>query len=145
MSKYAALGAYLKKQSGNIVRLSFAEIEQLIGGSLPASARRYRAWWSNNSNNSVITKAWLGAGFRSQDVDMAGETLVFARAKEPALGLEEGRTMYETDLPDGVNLPVHPLFGFLKGFLKIPPGEDLTKPAEPDWEEITLQSWDEKL
>lgn len=29
----------------------------------------------------------------------------------------------------------HPLFGILKGVIKIPPGVDLTEPAFPDWDE----------
>ena len=27
----------------------------------------------------------------------------------------------------------HPLFGALKGVTRIPPGVDLTEPADPDW------------
>jgi hypothetical protein len=27
----------------------------------------------------------------------------------------------------------HPLFGALKGLLRVMPGTDLTKPANPDW------------
>ena len=27
----------------------------------------------------------------------------------------------------------HPMFGALKGLVRIPPGTDLTEPADPDW------------
>jgi hypothetical protein len=30
----------------------------------------------------------------------------------------------------------HPLFGALKGVTFIPPGVDLTEPADPDWGEV---------
>jgi hypothetical protein len=30
----------------------------------------------------------------------------------------------------------HPLFGALKGVALIPPGVDLTEPADPDWGEV---------
>jgi len=30
----------------------------------------------------------------------------------------------------------HPLFGALKGFTHIPPGVDLTEPADPDWGKV---------
>jgi hypothetical protein len=30
----------------------------------------------------------------------------------------------------------HPLFGALKGFTRIPPGVDLTEPADPDWGKV---------
>src|SRR5882757_11227236 len=33
----------------------------------------------------------------------------------------------------------HPLFGALKGVTSIPPGVDLTKPADPDWADISEQ------
>jgi hypothetical protein len=29
--------------------------------------------------------------------------------------------------------PRHPLFGALKGFVRVMPGTDLTKPADPAW------------
>ena len=48
MSKYSALGDYLKRQRRDLVPMTFAEIEKdRRRGKLPASAR-YRAWWSNN-------------------------------------------------------------------------------------------------
>jgi hypothetical protein len=30
----------------------------------------------------------------------------------------------------------HPLFGALKGFVRIPAGVDLTEPADPDWGKV---------
>ena len=33
----------------------------------------------------------------------------------------------------------HPLFGALKGVTSIPPGVDLTEPADPDWADISEQ------
>jgi len=29
--------------------------------------------------------------------------------------------------------PRHPLYGALKGFVRVMPGTDLTEPADPDW------------
>ena len=34
---------------------------------------------------------------------------------------------------DAGNRPRHPLFGALKGLLRVMPGTDLTKPADPTW------------
>ena len=82
MSKYSPLGAYLRQQRRDVVPMKFAEIEKIIGGKLPASAR-YRAWWSNNDFNSVLTKVWLEAGFKSEQVDMAKHKLVFRRVRKP--------------------------------------------------------------
>jgi hypothetical protein len=34
----------------------------------------------------------------------------------------------------------HPLFGALKGVTSIPPGVDLTEPADPDWADISEEN-----
>jgi len=82
MAKYEALTEHLSRMKGSHYRMSFAEIEKIVGDKLPASARKHRAWWSNNPDNSVMTKAWLVAGWISSDVDMMGMKLVFRRDPE---------------------------------------------------------------
>jgi hypothetical protein len=121
MSKYDPLGEYLRKQQVQEVRLSFADIERITQTKLPASSR-YRAWWSNNSMNSVMTKVWLEAGFETEQVDMASRKLVFKRVRSHA-----------TDGPEGDSSGRHPLFGLSKGLLRVNPGTDVTKPADPHW------------
>ena len=39
--------------------------------------------------------------------------------------------------PQGKRDERHPLFGALKGTAFIPPGVDLTEPADPDWADIS--------
>ena len=39
MSKYSALGEYLKRQRRDVVPMTFGEIEKITGAKLPASAR----------------------------------------------------------------------------------------------------------
>ena len=70
MGKYEPLTEFLRMQAGNEVEMTFAQIERVIGSKLPPKAQKHRAWWSNNSSNNVMTKAWLEAGFRSEKVDM---------------------------------------------------------------------------
>src|SRR5262245_16567317 len=125
MGKYQPLTSFLQTQKRKEVRLTFKEIEHIIGEPLPSSARRHRAWWSNNPSNSVITYAWLEAGYRSGQVDMRGEQVVFRRGKE-----QRDRGLSDNAPAEG--LP--PFFGAMKGLLKIAPGTDLTAPADPDWE-----------
>src|SRR3954451_20045222 len=79
MSKYEALGDFLKSQRGDRVPMSFAQIERVTGAKLPPSAAKHRPWWSNNPTNSVMTRVWLNAGFESEQVDMAARRLVFRR------------------------------------------------------------------
>jgi hypothetical protein len=122
MSKYAALGDFLKHQRRDLVPMTFREIEKITGSKLPASSR-YRAWWSNNDFNSVLTKVWLNAGFKSEQVDMKARKLVFRRVRKPAA----------TAARWGGEKPFHPLYGYMKGLVRIMPGTDLTQPADPEW------------
>ena len=124
MSKYSPLGAYLRQQRHDFVPMKFAEIEKIIGGKLPASAR-YRAWWSNNDFNSVLTKVWLEAGFKSEQVDMAKHKLVFRRVRQPQAA---GGTA-----PAAGDKSVHPAYGAMRGLIRVLPGTDLTQPADPEW------------
>ena len=121
MSKYSALGDYLKGQPRDAVPMTFGEIEKIVGAKLPASAHKHRPWWSNNPDNSVMTKVWLDAGFQSEQVDIATRKLVFRRVRQPP-----------TALP-GDEKPFHPLYGFMKGLVRVMPGTDLTQPADPEW------------
>lgn len=64
--KYQPLREYLSaRQQMPVVRLTFAEMETIIGGALPDSAFKYREWWSNQSDtrNRSQAAAWRQAGF----------------------------------------------------------------------------------
>lgn len=79
-SRYDPLRRYLAGRSEPVVHLSFAEIERIIGGPLPASARRHRPWWANERSGShVHASAWMGAGRRTANVDLKGGAVDFAR------------------------------------------------------------------
>lgn len=135
MGKYDPLSKFLRGQRTDRIQLTFADIERIIGFKLPRSSQDHRAWWSNNSDNSVMTKAWLDAGFESEQVDMEGRKLVFRRVRNLALR-------------DGTGLPVppargrHPLIGALKDTIWIVPGIDLSEPADPEWGEIAYGDQD---
>jgi hypothetical protein len=124
MSKYDPLGTFLRAQSKEHVPMRFADIIKVVGHPLPPSAR-YPAWWSNNETNNVMTKVWLDAGFRTEQVDIAGQKLIFRRQK-PA-GISEEKRDFKSPPARGN----HPLLGALKGYIRTL--SDLTKPADPDW------------
>lgn len=124
MGKYEPLTEFLRKQPGGEVRMSFAQIERVVGFKLPPVAQRHRAWWSNSPTNNVMTRAWLDAGFRSEQVDMTARKLVFRREKA------------DIPKPDPAGKQGwHPLIGWMKGTVTIPEGVDLTEPADPEWGE----------
>lgn len=77
-SRYEGLRVYLSQRSEAVIRLSFADIETIIGGPLPASARRYRPWWANEqSGTHVHARSWLDAGRRTANVDLGAATADF--------------------------------------------------------------------
>lgn len=63
MSKYSALRRQLEHEAGPSVEMTFDEIDQVVGG-LPASARRYSAWWSNDPEGRTfrLTRGWAQVG-----------------------------------------------------------------------------------
>jgi hypothetical protein len=160
MTKYANLGKYLEQQDNSLIRMTFREVEAVIGCSLPRSSR-YPAWWSNNPSNNVMTKVWLEAGFKTEQVDIEGRKLVFRRVKPrqpptpvsvvPGGFSESGgnalvehfgvKTAKASSTPAPVDtsaasLLFHPAFGSMKGLIQIAPGVDLTEPADPEWGKV---------
>jgi hypothetical protein len=110
--------------------MSFDEIERVIRSKLPPSATQHRAWWSNNAQNNVMTKAWKDAGFESEDVDMKSRRVAFRRVRS--------ETSRDTGAPsvDVTTKDRHPLLGWMKGTLTIVEGVDLTQPADLEWGDV---------
>lgn len=117
MGKYTPLTAYLAGNAPRQVRLSFAEIEEILGFPLPAS-KRHQAWWSNSPSNNTMTAAWLDAGYATSQVDIVGQRLTFAPVASARA--------------DAPSLPRSPLFGSMKGTTFVMPGVDLTAPTDID-------------
>ncbi len=82
--RYAPLALHLQNQPGEKDRLSltFAAVEGIIGADLPASARRHRAWWSNDGQGHAHARQWLAAGWRTAQINMPAEQVTFARIRE---------------------------------------------------------------
>lgn len=87
-SKYEPLRLWLERQTQDRVRLSFQEVEAVLGFSLPGSARALAQWWANVAGSHVQASAWMGAGWRACQIDVAGEQVSFERVRravaEPA-------------------------------------------------------------
>ena len=141
MSKYQPLTVHLRESGSSAVPMTFADIEHVIGTALPPSALKHRAYWSNNPTNSVLTRAWLAAGYASADVDMANRKLMFRKvaSDEPHAGTRDGR--YDQYGGGGVPAAAEGhsgsfarVFGALKGTVTIAPGTDLTDPIGEDWD-----------
>lgn len=74
------LADFLRVQPENSVVLTFAQIDELVGG-LPPAARNHSAWWANSRTDDSHTWAhqWIEAGWKCRSVDRRGEVAVFER------------------------------------------------------------------
>lgn len=85
-TKYGAITNYLKFRAAftDTVKLSFAELDGIIGENLPISAYRDQRWW-NNSPNSAHAKAWLNAGWKTLEINLREGYVVFHKEKNVLL------------------------------------------------------------
>lgn len=134
MGKYEPLGIFLRGQRAREIPLTFGEIEKITGAKLPPKAQHHRAWWSNNASNNVMTKVWLDAGFESAQVDMKARKLVFRRVAKA--GEKAGEASGSLAKPYATSDGRHPMRGALKDITFVPPGVDLTEPADPEWADL---------
>ena len=87
MGYYDPLRDYLMTCDSDEVVLTFDRIEDILGRLLPASARKYDAWWANIGDNAATrhshARSWHSAGYRAR-VDRTGSKVVFYRATQPS-------------------------------------------------------------
>ena len=76
--KYRRLTELLASAEGKPVSISFGNIEKTIGFSLPDSAREHRAFWANTTTHSIAL-SWLSIGYKTVDVDIEKEMVVFEK------------------------------------------------------------------
>jgi hypothetical protein len=117
MSKYEPLPQFLTAGRTSATRLSFAEIERILGFKLPKSAYEHEAWWANNATGHSHARAWLDAGWRTENVDLAARKVTFQRSSVAAAS-----TAVKADP-----------WGCMAGTVTILPGTDLTAPSGDVW------------
>lgn len=125
MTKYEPLRDFLAARSDAELPMSFRDIERIIAAPLPPSAFKHRPWWSNNPSNSVITYAWLAAGYETANVDMGSQKLVFRKTHRgpPAPPAKPS--------PGGGSLAG--LRAALGGTVRFAPGFDAMTPTGETW------------
>lgn len=86
LSIYDPLRERLSSLHVTTVRMSFTDIEEIIGQGLPPSSRKYSAWWGNNDQGGKRhSAAWLKAGWRTEGLALEMEEVSFVRITEPTL------------------------------------------------------------
>lgn len=118
MGKYDPLRKHLAGGTVTEWRATFAEVEAVLGFSLPRSAYAYPAWWSNDATGHSHSRAWLDAGWKTQNVDLQSQQVTFAKGSGPQQ--VQGRS---------AGKPGRTLHGALKGVVQMVAGTDLTQPT----------------
>ena len=80
MSKYRPLSDRLSLYDGDEWRATFAEIEGVVGSSLPKAAQQ-AAWWMGTADKPH-QRVWLDHGWRVADVDKVAGAVTFRRERE---------------------------------------------------------------
>ena len=79
---YQPLSEYLQSLDVSRIGLSFTEVERILGRPLPASARKHRAWWSNERTGSHShARAWMDAGWHVAVVDFNAGRVEFDKGR----------------------------------------------------------------
>lgn len=81
MSKYEPLREHLARLEDVVWAAKLNEVEEIIGSSLPKSAREHRTWWANSGGSLVHQNAWLDAGWRVERTDLMRDVIVFRRLR----------------------------------------------------------------
>lgn len=78
--KYDPIQKWLEsqKEAGETrLRVSFQDIERILGDALPESARTHRSWWGNDSTSHTQASAWMRAGWLVETVDLSAQEIFF--------------------------------------------------------------------
>ena len=76
--KYIALTAYLEKCGQDVVKMSFNDIERVLGDKLPKSAYVHTAFWANTESHSFAF-GWRNAGYLSRNLNLEKQTIEFVK------------------------------------------------------------------
>jgi hypothetical protein len=81
--EYRALHKFLSTRFADSVVLTFSQIEDLLGFTLPDTARSHRDWWAEGSSSgipSVQSRSWAQAN-RSARPNFSAMTVTFDRLR----------------------------------------------------------------
>jgi len=78
LGKYVALAEYLRSQEQKReIKLSFKQIENILGFELPISARKRRSWWGNDESHVQAREGWMSVGWTVKSASLKEEAVSF--------------------------------------------------------------------
>jgi hypothetical protein len=119
MTKYEPLAAFLRSRDAGKQELDFEEVKTILGFDLPKSAYKHPAWWSNDETTHSQARAWLSAGWKTADLDLAGGRVTFVRHTRGN----------PPEPPRAADDP----WGCMAGTVRVMPGVDLTAASGERW------------
>jgi hypothetical protein len=81
LRKYLPLQSHLERRRGRPEMLTFEDIEEIIGKTLPESATKHRSFWSNDNQDNGAARAWSRAGYRVAYLDREQKVVRFERTR----------------------------------------------------------------
>ena len=78
--KYRFLTDYLRESDQSRVKLSYDEIEEILGFKLPDSAAAHRTFWANTTSHSIAL-SWLNANYSVAEANLDEKYIVFERKR----------------------------------------------------------------
>lgn len=89
MSKYEPFATFLRTLPLSHVNLTFEDIEQALGSSLPPVARTAAAFWANSKTNDshYWSHLWQAAGWETNSVNLKQKTIGFRRTGQSPFSL----------------------------------------------------------
>ena len=83
-TKYLPLDEWFRKQpkSAKQIRLTFDQVEAILGKPLPASATKLATWWTNVKPKIQSHRTtWLNHGWMVSEFDQKARWVKFVRAR----------------------------------------------------------------
>lgn len=83
-TKYLPLEAWFRKQPAKAkqIKLTFDQVEEILGAPLPASATKLATWWTNVQPKIQSHRtAWLNNGWVVSEFNQKAKWVRFVRAK----------------------------------------------------------------
>jgi len=88
--KYRMISDFLYNCENDIVKLTFGDMEKMLGFTLPKSAYSHRAFWANTKTHSIAL-SWLSVGFKTVDVSIDEHYVVFERERNYKKTVDVGK------------------------------------------------------
>ena len=79
--KYRFLSDYLHESNQSHIKLTYAEIENILKFKLPDSASTHRAFWANTTSHSIAL-SWLSVNYEVVEANLEDKYIVFEKKRD---------------------------------------------------------------